>query len=106
MDALEILDEVRRCGGDVKLVAPNRLRVVAPVDRLPDLVSRVRMVKPRLLAVLAEPAIADGGAWCQLLSDMRAALVADGKPERQADLAAWWWTLERWYVLHGRRFSP
>ena len=55
IEALDVLAEVRRLGGDVKLVGPDRLRVVAPAMLLPDLAERVRIVKPKLLVALAKP---------------------------------------------------
>jgi hypothetical protein len=51
--ALAILEDIRRCGGDVSLVPPDRLRVSAPPARLSEFTARVRALKPDLLAVLA-----------------------------------------------------
>lgn len=51
---LDVLEDIRRSGGHVDLVAPDRIRVSAPAALLPDLVARVRDVKLDLIAVLAK----------------------------------------------------
>jgi hypothetical protein len=53
-DAVNLLTEIRRAGGDVRLVGCNRLKLVAPITLLPELAERVRAAKPMLLAVLAD----------------------------------------------------
>ena len=55
-DIVALLVEIRRSGGDVRLVGRNRLKLVAPTALLPVLVERVRAAKPMLLAALADPA--------------------------------------------------
>jgi hypothetical protein len=61
-NALDILAEVRRHGGDVWVSGPDRLKVLAPPALLPDLVAKVRAVKPDLLAALAD-ADAESKDW-------------------------------------------
>jgi len=53
-DAVNLLAEIRRSGGDVRLVGCDRLKLVAPTALLPELAERVRASKPMLLAALAD----------------------------------------------------
>jgi hypothetical protein len=53
-DAASLLAEIRRSGGDVRLVSYNRLKLVAPMPLLAELAKRVRAAKPMLLAALAD----------------------------------------------------
>jgi hypothetical protein len=46
------LAAVRAAGGDVKLVGPGRLKVVAPAPLPNELVERLRVAKPELLTLL------------------------------------------------------
>ena len=55
-DATNLLAEIRRSGGDLRLVGCDRLRLVAPKALLPELTDRVRAAKPTLLAALADTA--------------------------------------------------
>ena len=69
-DATNLLAEIRRSGGDVRLVGCDRLKLVAPKALLPELTDRVRAAKPMLLAALADPAsqvstAQEGGGGCQ-----------------------------------------
>jgi hypothetical protein len=52
-DAVNLLAEIRRLGGDVKLVSSDKLKLIAPSTLLPDLIKKVRVAKPMLLNVLA-----------------------------------------------------
>ena len=52
-DATNLLAEIRRSGGEVRLVGCDRLKLVAPKALLPELTDRVRAAKPMLLAALA-----------------------------------------------------
>jgi hypothetical protein len=52
-DAVNLLAEIRRLGGDVKLVSCDKLKLVAPSALMPELIKRVRVAKPMLLAVLS-----------------------------------------------------
>jgi hypothetical protein len=49
-DAANLLAQIRRSGGDVKLVGCNKLKLVAPTALMPELAEKVRAVKPMLLA--------------------------------------------------------
>jgi hypothetical protein len=55
-DAVNLLAEIRRSGGDVRLVGCDRLKLIAPKALLPELTDRVRAAKPMLLATLADTA--------------------------------------------------
>ena len=62
-DAVDLLAEIRRLGGDVKLISCDKLKLVAPTALMPELAKRVRVAKPTILAVLADkpsPARRDG----------------------------------------------
>ena len=53
-DAANLLAEIRRSGGDVRLAGCDKLKLVAPTALLPELAERVRASKPMLLAALAD----------------------------------------------------
>jgi hypothetical protein len=53
-DPTNLLAEIRRAGGDVRLLGSDRLQLVAPRALLPGLDERVRAAKPMLLAALAD----------------------------------------------------
>ncbi len=53
----DVLAAIRARGGDVRVIAPDRLKVLAPAALLPDFVEQVRAVKPQLLATLAVSAL-------------------------------------------------
>ena len=53
-DTANLLAEIRRSGGYVRLVGCDRLKLVAPPALLPELAERVRAAKPMLLAALAD----------------------------------------------------
>src|SRR5438552_3464301 len=53
-EVLDILAAIRRTGGDVKVVGPDRLKLIAPASALPELADRVRRAKPLLLVALAD----------------------------------------------------
>ena len=49
-DVANLLAEIRRSGGEVRLVGRDKLKLVAPAALLPELTERVRAAKPMLLA--------------------------------------------------------
>jgi hypothetical protein len=51
--AVDTLAAVRASGGDVRIVGPERLKVVAPSPLPHELVDRVRAAKPELLELLS-----------------------------------------------------
>jgi hypothetical protein len=55
-DAANLLAEIRRSGGDLRLVGCDRLKLVAPKAVLPELSEKVRAAKPMLLVALADSA--------------------------------------------------
>jgi len=94
--ALDILADIRRCGGNVSLVAPDRLRVSAPSDLLPEFAARVRAVKPDLLLALAKTDDAkpakgwDAMDWKAYYEERAAIRQYDGElPRLQAEELAW-----------------
>jgi hypothetical protein len=117
--AIDLLAEIRRSGGDVKVTAPDRLKVIAPAKLLPDLVERVRAVKPELLSVLvtveshaahpsgfkASPAAVPIQNWDtrhrEALAYWRAM-----HSNHKAELLAWGEMENRWHQLHGERIAP
>src|SRR5262245_25239305 len=54
LDAVNLLAEIRRLGGDVQLVGRDKLKLVAPTSVLPELAKRVRAAKPMLLTALTD----------------------------------------------------
>lgn len=52
--AADALAAVRAAGGSVMLVPPNRLRVTAPMPLTPDLMQRLRALKPELIMSLTK----------------------------------------------------
>ena len=52
----DLLAEIHRSGGNLRLVGCDRLKLVAPKALLPELTDRVRAAKPMLLAALADTA--------------------------------------------------
>jgi hypothetical protein len=53
-EVFNLLAEIRRSGGDVRLVDSDRLKLIAPTTLMPELVERVRAAKPMLLAALTD----------------------------------------------------
>jgi hypothetical protein len=58
--AVDALAAVRAAGGDVRLVSPYRLKLIAPTALPDDLIERVRAAKPDLLHLLQNKAGATG----------------------------------------------
>jgi hypothetical protein len=53
-DAASLLAEIRRSGGDVRLVGCDRLKLVAPTALLSEFAEKVRAAKPMLLVSLVD----------------------------------------------------
>jgi hypothetical protein len=131
-DAANLLAEIRRSGGDVRLVGCDRLKLVVPAALLPELAERVRAAKPMLLAALADTArkvsAAQGGgglnpwrngAIAQHSSSDRAVRTpaVDWRARHREALTHWsashtadeaarlaWGEMQdRWHRLHGAR---
>jgi hypothetical protein len=83
--ALDILAAIRRSGGDVKVVAPDRLKVVAPPALLSDLVEQVRAVKSALLLVLLA-----GTRAAELYAVASTSDAAEGWTARHREALAHW----------------
>src|SRR5215472_10005948 len=62
VEVANLLAEIRRSGGDVRLIRWDRLKLVAPRAILPELTERVRASKPVLLAALADTGPRPGAA--------------------------------------------
>src|SRR6266446_4206439 len=88
--ALDVLAAIRRSGGDVKVVAPDRLKVVAPPALLPDLVKQVRAMKSELLVVL----VGVGASAAELYDVDSTPDPAEGWPARHRE------ALVHWQALH------
>jgi hypothetical protein len=91
-----LLAEVGAAGGRIE-ARGDRLRLMARGPLPPDLVERVRAMKPALLAILAE-----APEW---RARHRRALAHHSRP-RPADEAAgisWGELVNRWHRLHGER---
>jgi hypothetical protein len=115
--ALDILSAIRRNGGDIRLIAPDRLKVVAPATLLPDFVEQARAVKSDLLAALATnapspettdhvnaPDEVEARRWRERFT-ARTFEWSSGKREWQKGRGlAWGDMLNEWHSLHGRRW--
>jgi hypothetical protein len=74
--ALDMLAAVRAIGGDVKIVAPGRLKVVAPAPLPNELIEKLRAAKSDLLTVLtcSAPITQPADGWSEE-EEERAAVV-------------------------------
>jgi hypothetical protein len=82
--AIDMLAADRAIGGDVKLVGPGRLKVLAPTP-LPDkLIQQLRAVKPELLTLLAPPGPKTelGDSWADAEEERAATVEYDGGAPR------------------------
>jgi hypothetical protein len=65
--AVGTLEAIRAAGGEVRLVAGQRLKIVAPVPLPDELIERARAAKPALLALLSQEhvglAVEPAAAW-------------------------------------------
>jgi hypothetical protein len=115
--ALDVLDTIRRHGGDVKIIAPDRLKVFAPPDLLAEFVKQVRAVKPQLIATLAaaacpcEPIVEVGTARARDASWWQRRLIAcsfqwllGDRDWEEATHLAWGDLQSGWHDIHGRRW--
>jgi hypothetical protein len=80
--AADVLATVRAAGGDVRIVGPKRLRVIAPVPLPNDLVDRLRSVKPELLALLSGPPTSAAEIWNEAEEERSAIAEYDGGAPR------------------------
>lgn len=76
--AAEALATVRAAGGDVRIVGPGRLKVIAPVPLPDDLVGRLRTVKPELLVLLSRPNASVTEIWDEAKQERAAIVEYDG----------------------------
>jgi hypothetical protein len=94
--AVDALAAVRAAGGDVRLVGPYRLKLVAPTALPDDLIERVRAAKPSLLNLLrnrgdatldprrSAVAVVRPQAWAEALAQLDAT-----NPPRNVPLDRW-----------------
>lgn len=101
--ALDLLAEIRRHGGDVKMIAPGRLRVIAPNRMLSEIAEQVRAVKPQLLAALRSPA-PDRCWWQDRYTARTFAWLVGDRDWDAARRIAWGDLQNEWHKLHGRRW--
>lgn len=80
--AAEALATVRAAGGDVRIVGPGRLKVIAPVPLPDDLVGRLRTVKPELLVLLSGPNASATEIWDEAEEERAAIAEYDGGAPR------------------------
>jgi hypothetical protein len=80
--AVDALATVRAAGGDVRIVGPERLKVIAPVPLPIDLVDRLRAVKPELLALLSGSNISATEIWDEAEEERAAIAEYDGGAPR------------------------
>jgi hypothetical protein len=73
--AADALAAVRASGGDVRLVGPHLLKLVAPTALPSDLIELVRAAKPDLLNLLQNEANVDERAYWGELEEERAAII-------------------------------
>jgi hypothetical protein len=79
--ALGALAAVRAAGGEVKLVSPHRLKLIAPRALPDDLIEQVRAAKPELLNLLQNKTDATLGTrtnWSELEEERAAIVEFDG----------------------------
>jgi len=84
--AVDILAAVHAAGGDVKLVSPYRLKLIAPTALPDDLIERVRAAKPDLLSLLqnnkADPTLTPRAYWGEAEEERAAIIEYDGRTPR------------------------
>ena len=83
--AVDALAAVRAAGGDVRLVGPHRLKLIAPRALPDDLIEQVRAAKPELLNLLQNKTDATLGArpnWGELEEERAAIIEYDGGAPR------------------------
>jgi len=113
--ALDVLASIRRHGGDVKMIAPDCLKVRAPMDLLPDFVRQVRAVKPELIAALSAMAssseVADKAVpatdvrwWQRRFTAKTFQWLVGNRDWEGAKRLAWGDLQNEWHVKHGRRW--
>jgi hypothetical protein len=112
VNAASLLAEIRRSGGDVRLVGGDRLNLVAPTALLSELAEKVRVAKPMLLIALADTgrkaAQGDGGGMSNPRRDGATAQhpTAEPSPDRAVSTPSADWraryreALAYWGALH------
>ena len=83
--AVDALAAVRAAGGDVRLVGPHHLKLIAPRALPDDLIEQVRAAKPELLNLLQNKTDATLGArpnWGELEEERAAIIEYDGGAPR------------------------
>ena len=113
-DVANLLAEIRRSGGDVRLIGCDRLKLVAPTALLPELAERVRAAKPVLLATLAgasrkaNPAQEGGGGVLNLRRNGATAqhLTADASWDRAVLAPLDWRVRHREALAYWSAFHP
>jgi len=83
--AVDALAAVRAAGGDVKLVGPQRLKLVAPTALPSDLIELVRAAKPDLLNLLqnkADETLTSRADWGKAEEERASIIEFDGRTPR------------------------
>jgi hypothetical protein len=115
--ALDLLGAIRRQGGDVSLIPPDRLKVVAPATLLADFVEQARAVKSELVAALAamapspkpsdhinSPGAVEARRWRERFTARTFEWYGGKREWQKAMRLAWGEILSEWHTLHGRRW--
>jgi hypothetical protein len=109
--ALDLLGAIRGQGGDVSLVAPDRLKVVAPAALLAHFVEQARAVKSDLLTALTTKAPSPGTTDYNAPNEVEArrwerftARTFEWYGGKKAKQLAWGDMLNEWHSLRGRRW--
>lgn len=105
--AAELIQTVRQAGGEVLLVAPDRLRVRAPVPLPEALLASLRQHKAAVVDLLArDPGEEVSRAWRDWVAGETERLTGRHRCARDAALLGYSGAVERWHRLYGERQDP
>jgi hypothetical protein len=80
--AIDMLAAVRALGGDLKIIAPGRLKVIAPAPLPNELMQKLRAAKSDLLTFLRTPINHPADAWNEEKEERAAIVEYDGSAPR------------------------
>jgi hypothetical protein len=115
--AVDLLTAIRRLGGDVMVIASDRLKVVAPRTLLPDFTEQVRALKPELLAALTAVAghpkavdqfqtstAREAAWWLEQFTARTLEWYRGQRSWKEARRLAWGDLQNEWHERHGTRW--